>query len=36
VGEAERGAPPRAPWPWVGFIAALAAALALYFAYPLR
>jgi hypothetical protein len=36
VDEADRGAPSRALWPWVGFIAALAAALALYFVYPLR
>jgi hypothetical protein len=32
--EADRRAPARALWPWVAFMAALAAALALYFVYP--
>jgi hypothetical protein len=32
-GEA-RGAPGRALWPWLAFVAALGAALALYFVYP--
>jgi hypothetical protein len=32
--EAGRRAPARALWPWLLFLAALAAALALYFAYP--
>jgi hypothetical protein len=30
----ERSAPARALWPWLLFIAALTAALALYFVYP--
>lgn len=32
--EAGRRAAARALWPWLLFLAALAAALALYFAYP--
>jgi hypothetical protein len=32
--EAGRTPPARALWPWLLFLAALAAALALYFAYP--
>jgi hypothetical protein len=34
VNEGERSVPARALWPWLLFIAALAAALALYFVYP--
>jgi hypothetical protein len=33
-GAGEGGEPVRAAWPWLLFAAALAAGLALYFAYP--